>query len=114
MRKIVNNVIVFDDAIKCEKCGTLGAYDCTSTFLCGDCMPRWQPGSQQRWVMLRCPECKQTMPTKKEPSDPTEAVVVELHCPECLNGGWEQVSYYDKTGKEIAQHNDKLSHGGPP
>ena len=39
MRKIIDNKIVFDTEVKCEKCGALGAYDCTSTFLCANCMP---------------------------------------------------------------------------
>jgi hypothetical protein len=55
MRKIVNNVIVFDDAVKCDKCGTLGAYDCTSTFLCGNCMPKASPIALQGLVV--CPRC---------------------------------------------------------
>ena len=43
MRKTINNAIVFDDEVKCDKCGKVGAYDCTSEFLCANCMPKAQP-----------------------------------------------------------------------
>ena len=48
MRKIIDNKIVFDTEVKCSKCGERGAYDLTTEFLCGNCMPKWQPGSPQR------------------------------------------------------------------
>ena len=48
MRKVIDNKIVFDTEMKCSKCGARGAYDLTTDFLCGNCMPQWKPGSQQR------------------------------------------------------------------
>lgn len=101
MRKIVNNVIVFDDAIKCEKCGTLGAYDCTSTFLCGNCMPKASPIALQGLVLLRCPGCNKTTQVKKEPTDPPQCVEVRTSCEECVSGGFDDTAYYDARGKEI-------------
>ena len=48
MRTIIDNKIAFAAYVKCGKCGRLGAYDLTTEFLCGYCMPKAQPGSQQR------------------------------------------------------------------
>lgn len=53
MRKVIDNKIVFDDAVKCEKCGVVGAYDCTTTFLCDICMPRWNPISNGTILSIR-------------------------------------------------------------
>jgi len=38
MRTTIDNKIVFDDQVKCSVCGATGAFDCTSEFLCGQCM----------------------------------------------------------------------------
>ena len=60
--------------------------------------------------MLRCPKCKKTLRSPRLASDPPKTYEVRMTCHECQNGGYDDTSYHDKNGKEIAQHNVALCH----
>lgn len=65
--------------------------------------------SVRRFVMLRCPKCKKTIRSPRLASDPPKTYEVRMTCHECQNGGYDDTSYHDKSGKEIAQHNKQIT-----
>lgn len=53
------------------------------------------------FISLRCPRCWRSEIVKRVDYDPTNAVEAFLLCPDCDNGGFESVHYFDGEGKEI-------------
>ena len=52
-------------------------------------------------IIIKCPVCKKQKIIDREPFDPVEAVIMELYCYECDNGGFDDPAYFDKNGKQI-------------
>ena len=55
-------------------------------------------------IHLLCPKCgrKQSNMDRAD-YDSANAVLLEVGCPKCDNGDFEQLSYYDSKGNEVAQ-----------
>lgn len=54
------------------------------------------------YIKIVCPKCKREVPfAERDENDPPNAVSMELTCPECNPGDFEQVFYFDKGGNEI-------------
>ena len=54
-------------------------------------------------IKLECPQCHKTMDDgSRDPSDPPEAVLYVLPCPDCSVGSRvEEGTFYDKNGKPL-------------
>lgn len=52
-------------------------------------------------VTLACPKCKRERKVHPHKSDPVGTVRVAVSCPKCNPDGFEDVSYFDATGKQL-------------
>jgi len=52
-------------------------------------------------IKLKCPKCKREKLVDREPFDPSAAVIMELECYDCGQGGFDDPVYIDKDGKQI-------------
>lgn len=55
-------------------------------------------------VTLQCPACDRTMQVKGDKTDPKNTAVVQTLCDQCDDGGgFPEVLYFDKSGKQIME-----------
>lgn len=52
-------------------------------------------------VTLRCPKCEATKVADVDPTDPPGTAVVEVQCPECVGGDFDEVIYYNAAGEQL-------------
>lgn len=53
-------------------------------------------------IRLECPTCHKTMlDAERQDHDPPNAVLAMIYCEKCVQGGYDDTSYYDADGKEI-------------
>lgn len=58
-------------------------------------------------ILLKCPRCKRTLRTLRQPHDPPKAVRMELPCPKCDRPGtFPEPAYFDTFGKEVLYTED--------
>ena len=52
-------------------------------------------------ISLWCPQCERGMIADKFEHDYPEAVMLEVECPDCGSGGFEDPTYYDRDGNNV-------------
>jgi hypothetical protein len=54
-------------------------------------------------IKLFCPTCHKTVVVDKLPHDPPQAFEMHLHCEDCIDGGFDNPSYYSAEGRELIE-----------
>ena len=55
-------------------------------------------------IHLRCPKCGRKQANQgRQAGDPPKAVLMELLCPECVNGNFDMSTYRDGDYNEVPQ-----------
>lgn len=75
---------MIDAACKCVKCGRAG-----------------EPGSCGCWIKLQCPKCGTSRLTDRDATDPPAAVRLQVQCPYCNPGDFDEPIYFDALGRQM-------------
>ena len=78
---------LIDANVRCVKCGA-------------------RTGGCSCWMELRCPKCGKQKSTERLPEDYPEAVRLEVMCPDCNAGDFDEPVYYDAHGNHIVRDPD--------
>lgn len=76
---------MIDAACACVKCGQKG-----------------KAGSCGCWVMLECPKCRKRRFVERNEFDPPNTARVQIQCPDCNAGDFDQPHYFDAAGRELS------------
>ena len=52
-------------------------------------------------ILLHCIACGRRKQARRDPTDPPGTAVVQARCPECVGGDFDEVLYFDASGKHI-------------
>lgn len=52
-------------------------------------------------IAFLCPRCHAEADVARIPQDPPEAVVAKCLCPNCDDGEWNPMTYYDAGGRQV-------------
>jgi endogenous inhibitor of DNA gyrase (YacG/DUF329 family) len=63
-------------------------------------------------ITMRCPKCRKTVRVGREPHDPPRATFCSLLCEDCVDGGFDDVHYYDDDENEIDGDPSSFTKGG--
>lgn len=53
------------------------------------------------YVKLECTGCGLKKTAKREPTDPPRTALIKMLCPECAQGDFSLIDYFDKDGKQL-------------
>ena len=55
----------------------------------------------QKDIEINCSKCNKLGIANRDETDPPHAVRMQLHCPECNDGNFDEPMYFDAKGKHI-------------
>ena len=67
---------------------------------CESCGP-YDESDDEAMVMLRCPNCHRAQQVARDATDPPETAIVQVRCPECVGGDFDEVLYFDVHGCQL-------------
>lgn len=59
-------------------------------------------------ITIECPECKLRAETPRQEYDYPEAVLMQVVCPNCTTGDFDEPVYFDKDGNNVNYDPDEI------
>lgn len=69
---------------------------------CVKCGQKGRAGSCGCWVTLECPKCGKRRFAERDEFDPPNTARVQIQCPDCNAGDFDQPHYFDADGRELS------------